>query len=63
MNNTVYVITFSYDNKSISDNIFFSSYEEAYEWKKEQIANGNCGNPITAYHIKALIPYTITIEQ
>lgn len=60
--NIIYVIVYSYDNKSIADNIFFSSYEEAYQWKKEQIANGQCGNPITSYHFKALIPSSITIE-
>ena len=62
METVIYVIVFSYDNKSLADNIFFPSYEEAYEWKKEQIANGQCGNPITAYHFKALIPSIITIE-
>jgi hypothetical protein len=60
--NTIYVIVYSYDYKSIADNIYFPSYEEAYEWKKEQIANGECGNPISLYHFKALIPSSITIE-
>ena len=62
MNTTVYVITFSYDNKSIADNIFFPSYEEAYKWKKEQIDNGQCGNPISSYSFKALTPSTITVK-
>lgn len=60
--NNIYVITYSYDYKSIADDIYFSSYEEAYNWKKEQIANGNCGNPITSYHFRALIPSYIEIE-
>ena len=60
--NTIYVIVYSYDYKSIADNIYFSSYEEAYEWKTEQIANGECNNPISLYSFKALIPSSITIE-
>jgi hypothetical protein len=60
--NTIYVIVYSYDYKSIADNIYFSSYEEAYEWKKEQIANGECFNPISSYSFKALIPSSIKIE-
>ena len=46
---TIWVIVYSYDSKSIADNIFFSSYEEAYQWKKDKITNGECGNPISSY--------------
>jgi hypothetical protein len=58
----VYVIVYSHDYKSIADDIFFTSWDEAYDWKQEQIANGNCRNPITAYSVKALIPSYIKIE-
>lgn len=60
---TIWVITFSYDNKSIADNIFFSSYQEAYDWKKDKIAKGECGNPITAYHFKSLSNNQSTQEE
>jgi len=60
--NNVYVIVYSYDYKSIADDIYFLSYEEAYEWKKKQIDNGKCGNPITSYSVKSLIPSSIKIE-
>jgi len=52
--NEVWVIVYSYDYKSIADNMFFSTYEEAYQWKKDRIAKGDCGNPITAYDFKCL---------
>ena len=60
---TIWVIVFSYNNKSIADNIFFSSYEEAYEWKKERIANGECGNPMSSYSFVSLSNNKSTQEE
>lgn len=50
----VYVLVYSHDYQSIANPIFFNSEKEAINWKKEQIANGDCGNPITAYDVKRL---------
>lgn len=50
----VYVLVYSYDRKTIADAIFFNSPEEAINWKKQQIADNLCGNPITAYEVKTL---------
>jgi hypothetical protein len=54
MNNHLYVLVYSYDNKSISDSIFFNSSEEAIDWKNQQIKLGLCYNPISAYSVKRL---------
>lgn len=56
----IYVIVYSYDNKSIADDMYFSSYEEAYEWKKKQIDDGDCYNPISSYHFKSLTAFSPT---
>jgi hypothetical protein len=53
-NHLVYVIVFSYDNKTIADSEFFTSYESAWEHKKAKISNNECLNPITAYSVKTL---------
>ena len=50
----VYVLVYSYDNKTIADPIFFNTAQEAINWKKDKIANHECGNPITAYDVKRL---------
>jgi len=50
----VYVLVYSYDNKTISDFMFFQSAQDAINWKKDMIANNECGNPITAYSVKCL---------
>jgi hypothetical protein len=50
----VYVLVYSYDYKSIADPIFFTTAEEAIQWKKDMIDKGQCGNPITAYDVKRL---------
>jgi len=50
----VYVIVYSHDKNSIANPIFFNSEKEAIDWKKDKIANDECGNPITAYDVKRL---------
>jgi hypothetical protein len=51
---SIYVLVYSYDNKSISNFVFFASREEAIEWKKKQIADGECGNTLDKYTVVRL---------
>jgi hypothetical protein len=51
---TVFVIVYAHNENSIANKLFFSSREEAWSWKKEQIANKECGNPIEAYEVICL---------
>lgn len=51
----VYVLVYAHgDERSISNMVFFSSEEEAWNWKKDQIAKGNCGNTIKEYCVRRL---------
>ena len=55
---TTYVLVFKNTNGRISDYYTFSTYERAWNWKKNQIANGNCGNSIEIYDVLPLREYT-----
>ena len=58
---TVYIIVFKdiYSGaKRIADTMYFSTYEKAWEWKRDQIHIGNCGNPIDMYDVISLRQYT-----
>ena len=58
----VYVLVYSYDNKTISDFMFFQSAQDAINWKKDMIANNECGNPISAYGVKRLDQHSTFIQ-
>jgi hypothetical protein len=47
---SIYVIIFQHSGQ-IADNMFFSSEEEAWEYKKTMIAEGHCRNPISRYDV------------
>ena len=49
----VYVLVYAYndDTDTLSDFVFFSSEEEAWDWKKREITTGNCGNQINDYRV------------
>jgi hypothetical protein len=51
----IYVIIFKHNNQ-LADNFFFSSFEEAWEFKKTRIAEGYCLNPISMYDVTCLSP-------
>lgn len=53
--NPVYIIVFK-SNNSIACNQFFSSTKEAMDYKKQQIANGECLNSIDKYDVVVLSP-------
>ncbi len=50
----VYILVYAYDFKTVSDFIFFNSPEEAIDWKKKQIEEGICANPISHYNVRGL---------
>jgi hypothetical protein len=51
MNKYVYVLVYSYDNKTISNYNFFNSEKEAMDWKRKQIKDKECYNPISSYTV------------
>ena len=53
--NNVYIIVFSHNN-AIACNSFFNSFEEARDYKLQQIASGECLNSIDKYEFIVLCP-------
>jgi hypothetical protein len=53
----IYIIVYTHSNE-ISDDVFFHSEEDALQYKKTKIAEGYCTNPISAYRVRLLQPYS-----
>lgn len=51
----VYIIVFSHNN-AIACNQYFTSFEEAKNYKLQQIASGECLNSIDKYEFVVLSP-------